>query len=167
MQTWNYIAALIGGACGLLLFVQDWRTRTVHLLPLLLFGIAGAFAQREAGTTVYFQSRLGTLAIVALLLACVLLYQFLKEGSLRGIFSKMGEGDFIMLAAVSFWMSFPFFLFWLAAANVILLTGALAFQFSHSGEQKFSIPLAGCLALLALPGYALDQFFFHAQFLIG
>lgn len=139
---------------ALLIFYQDWKTRTIHIaLPIAFFGLG---LYHTFGLLNWFDYGMNTLFFLIIFCGLVGFMTF-KEGSFRNPFEHyFGLGDFLFfLALTPLFFLYHFALFFIASLCFsVVLHLALSKWMQHK-----TVPLAGFVALFFIIGYLAHIFF--------
>jgi hypothetical protein len=137
---------IIAGICGITIFIQDIKTREIHLIPvLLLIGSGLSFHWSNTGITALLSFFINLIFLAAILLGVIFIYRIRGE---KQIMDRMlGWGDVLALVAVAAWMEPPDFLFFYTLSTLFIGLTFSVLKWLGRLDSNYPIPLAGWLCL--------------------
>lgn len=158
----------------LLLFIQDWKNRSVQLIlfPLLLLVLVcrGAYTQSITSILTYWTYNVSFLLFHLLL---VTIYFSLKKRKLVWLLSGMvGWGDVLFWLVVCTCFSFIHFILYFISSLLVSLVSQIVFICTIKEEHRKMVPLAGIQAaflafLLTLRLFSPSFNFYQEDWLIN
>lgn len=125
---------------------QDFRTREIHIIPLLLFAASGFCYRYERVGWGFLEEWLTNVLLLSTMFGLVWLgYRF--RGAKQVMDVKMGWGDVIFLFILGIWLEPFLFLFFYTANTFLLSIIFLGGRMLGIIPETYPIPLAGILGL--------------------
>jgi len=149
---------IIASLCGIAIFWQDFKTREIHVFPLIGLALSGLFQHGIHVPTFTLISFLINLSIIAFILLSVLLIYRLR-GERKIMDRLLGWGDILSLAALAAWMEPPRFMFFYCLSTLIIGLVFSVLKWIGRVDSTYPIPLAGWLCFF-FSLHLIFEFFF-------
>ncbi len=136
----------------LLIAWQDFRTREIHIAPLILLGVTGLMTMWRAESVGFLVNG----GIIGALLLVIHLVYFLK-GERQVMNRLLGWGDVWVLVAVGCWLDPQGFVWFYCLASAWIALGTLTLLRLKRIDKNYLIPFAGWLCIAFVPYFAVYQ----------
>lgn len=143
LDLWSWLALGAGVVCCVVICIQDFRSRWVHIAPLVLLGISGTLLLWHHFPDTFFIHLGFNAAFVTTLIGLAYLYLRLRGMSLL---KSLGLGDVLFFYAATPWFTGIGYLYFFILGILLALIGVLLGQSMGKLTRDYPIPLAGWLA---------------------
>jgi hypothetical protein len=139
----------LGFLCCLGIAISDFRSREVHVLFFVGFGIAGLMHGIFTHPIWALRYTLGNLLLCGMILGVIWIWSKIFRRSRRGLF--LGAGDIVMMACLGAWLHPVTYIGFFVGSIWFILLATLAYRKLRKLKADWPVPLAGAQAALFLP----------------
>jgi|GEM_PF-6137436 len=140
---WTWLSLATGLVCCVAICIQDFKSRWVHIVPLILLGLAGTGLQWLHFPNTFLPQLGFNLTFVTALVGLAYVYLRLRGLSLL---KSLGLGDVLFFYMAAPWFTGIGYLYFFIVGIVLALLIVLAGQATGKLSRNYPIPLAGWLA---------------------
>ena len=153
-----YICLGLGLFSALIISLEDFRRRSIHLIVLLIFLMSGwSFQALRQSIWIPVHIYTNTAIMLVVWLSIKLFYRWKGRGRIMD--HALGWGDVVMLLALGCWMDTHVFLAYYAASSFLFSLIFLLLIALKRIPHDYPIPLAGLFGLTFVISFPLILFF--------
>lgn len=135
---------LVAGISCLVILLQDFRSRWVHILPLGLLGLSGFAFHLTLQTPGFWMQTAFNAGFILIIL--ILAGVYLRMRGKVYLDHSLGRGDVVFFFMATPWFSGQQFLWFFVSGLLLVLLGVFCFSMVRGQNRNYPIPLAGGLA---------------------
>ncbi len=151
-----WVLWVVGGLSCLLIAYEDIRSRTVSVVWLVAFGLAGLGFQLAYSQPLWDIA--WNLVLLGFIIGIILLFYRLKGQKVMD--RALGWGDVVMLIGLAMWFDTAGFLGFYVVSTLLISFIFLTLRAFKRIPKDYPIPLAGFMAIMWLIYFPLNRFLF-------